>query len=697
MRARRFTDGTIWGIAAAAAVMLVAAVLPAYETVRFRAEDLLLAYHRPTVKSELPVVVVDIDRAALAAIGPWPWSRERLAGLVADIAAARPKALALDILIEGDDQRSPAALARRLADLTRRDDLTTLADGLPDGDQALATALSRTPSILGLALDPDSEHGGPERSPILVAGNPDLPGMWQAQGVSSPPAAMAKVAAGIGVLALPGDVDGRIRRVPLLAVAGNRLHAGLAVDAVRVASDGGALVVDGDDAQLRAGDLAMPLPSDAMLRLRPGNDTNYGARTIAALDVMRSADARQRLEGALVFVGSSAPEVGGLRTGAFGALVASVQIQADAAEQIGAGDAPVGSTRLRIFEALATVALAVAVAFAATRLALVPALLLAAGACSLWLLFCYSALDLRGLLADPVTTPAALVAAFATSALVAAQRARHREAAIRRRFEQQMPPHVLTRLLDDPALLKLEGEARRVTALFTDIEGFTAMTERAGPRALVRVLDRYFDGMVRIAIEHGGMVEKIVGDGLHAIFNAPLDLADHAAKAVACAAKMERFAEAFRASEDARALEFGATRIGIETGDVILGDVGGGRYLDYTAHGDVMNTAARLEAANKLLGSRICIGPVAATEPGLAGGLLRPLGTLDVRGRSVPLAIYGPWPESMSALDKVLWSEAAALLSSDPRRALQTFTELRRAYPADPVLARIIERYSGQP
>lgn len=306
---------------------------------------------------------------------------------------------------------------------------------------------------------------------------------------------------------------------------------------------------------------------------------------------------------------------------------------------------------------------------------------------SSWFAIAFGMLQLQQVLVDPLTPSLATGAAFAISAFLAASRTRIREAAIRRRFEQQLPAAVVRRLLDEPGLLKLEGEARRVTAVFTDIAGFTAMTERAGPRKLVQLLDRYFDGLVRIVVEHGGMVEKIVGDGLHAIFNAPLDLDDHAGKGFACALAIEAFAERFRAEGDALALGFGATRIGIETGDVIVGDVGGGRRLDYTAHGDAMNTASRLEAANKELGSRICVGPVAAAA--IDPSSLRPLGRLNVRGRAEPLAVYEPWPAAMTSDDRAAFMASAALAATDPAKSAAGFAAIAACYPDDMVLARL--------
>ncbi len=179
-------------------------------------------------------------------------------------------------------------------------------------------------------------------------------------------------------------------------------------------------------------------------------------------------------------------------------------------------------------------------------------------------------------------------------------------------------------IVSDPNLVKLTGERREITALFTDIEGFTTMTDRLGPQELVSLLDRYFEGVAAIVMKHGGMIDKLVGDAVHAFFNAPLDQSEHWRHAIACGIEIRSWTEAFRASPENRAAQMGKTRIGIETGDAVVGDVGIAAKLDYTAHGNAINIAARLEAANKDLGSTICIGAGAAERFGK--DRLNPLG-----------------------------------------------------------------------
>jgi adenylate cyclase len=237
-------------------------------------------------------------------------------------------------------------------------------------------------------------------------------------------------------------------------------------------------------------------------------------------------------------------------------------------------------------------------------------------------------------------------AAFVVATMISFVATRRREAFVRSRFEQHLAPAVVRRILERPGMLKLSGERREVTALFTDVEGFTALTRHIDAAILVNALDNYFEGMATIIIAHGGMIDKIVGDAVHALFNAPNDLKDHPQKAVECAIALCSWSEAFRHRPEVAMIGFGRTRIGIETGPAIVGDVGIRAKLDYTAHGDAVNVAARLEAANKKLGSSICIGPVAASR--CDQSLLRPLGNIIVRGRDDAIAVFEPWSSNMA-------------------------------------------------
>jgi adenylate cyclase len=269
-----------------------------------------------------------------------------------------------------------------------------------------------------------------------------------------------------------------------------------------------------------------------------------------------------------------------------------------------------------------------------------------------------------------------------------------REARIRNRFAQHLAPEVVKRIAENPEMLKLRAEKREVTALFTDIEGFTSMTHRAGPEQLVAELDGYIEGVATIIMNNGGMVDKIVGDAVHALFNAPIDLPDHVTQAVASAIEIRKWSEQYRARASARQIGFGRTRIGIETGEAVVGDIGIRSKLDYTAHGDAINSAARLEALNKELGSSICIGPVAASR--CAPQALRPLGTVALRGLEQPIAVFEPWPDTATPEWRRRYLDACAAVAADPAAAAAQFDSLATESPADPVAAGMARRLRDQ-
>jgi class 3 adenylate cyclase len=186
-----------------------------------------------------------------------------------------------------------------------------------------------------------------------------------------------------------------------------------------------------------------------------------------------------------------------------------------------------------------------------------------------------------------------------------------------------------------------EGTAahvRNIAVIFTDITGFLTLVEKSEPTILGEMLNEYMFGMTEIVFAHEGTVAKIVGDAIQILFNAPSDQADYGVRAINCASDLDAWAQEFRLRWKSRGVNFGVTRIGVHAGPALVGNFGGNRFFDYTAHGDTMNAAARLEAANKRLGTRICVSS-AATQ--IAGAFYsRPIGDLLLRGRSEPLRAY---------------------------------------------------------
>jgi adenylate cyclase len=177
--------------------------------------------------------------------------------------------------------------------------------------------------------------------------------------------------------------------------------------------------------------------------------------------------------------------------------------------------------------------------------------------------------------------------------------ARQRQAVAERAYaslSRYFSPNLAQQLASDTDAVDLAGQRREIATLFTDIASFTALVETLEPSVLGALLNEYLTGMTDIVFAHDGTVAKIVGDVLHVLFGAPGEQPDHAARAVACALALDEYAEAFRARCHKKGIALGVTRIGVHAGPAIVGNFGGGRFFDYTAHGDTINVAARLEA-----------------------------------------------------------------------------------------------------
>ncbi len=213
--------------------------------------------------------------------------------------------------------------------------------------------------------------------------------------------------------------------------------------------------------------------------------------------------------------------------------------------------------------------------------------------------------------------------------------ARQRQAAAERAhasLSRYFSPNLALRLASDTDTIDLGGQRREIATLFTDIAGFTTLVETLEPDVLGPLLNDYLTGMTNIVFAHDGTVAKIVGDALHVLFGAPGEQQDHAARAVACALELDLHAESFRERYHRKGIALGMTRIGVHAGPAIVGNFGGSRFFDYTAYGDTINVAARLEAANKQLGTRICVSAILAEKVKDFRG--RPVGDLMLRGRN---------------------------------------------------------------
>lgn len=590
------------------------------------------------------VVVVDIDEASLDALGPWPWPRTRLADLLRRIANGVPRVVGVDIVLAGEDRYAPRRLIEGLSPTDEA--LRNLLAALPDTDAGLAASVSAAPTVLAAlfsdrqtAPDPAVPTATLASVPVLMTGTLPALAPWATAGAVTPLTRIAEKAAGIGIASLAGDADGLVRRAPLMGTAGAAIVPGLAAEVLRQSQAASAFIFDGKQKSVSIGDYAVPLTRELAMRLRPSPPQSWPARTVSAAAILAGDVPASRFEGKIVLVGGSAPSLGALRATAATPLAPSVQIQADALETLLSRHIPYRPGWALPLEIAAFIALAAVGALAGALLGAASAGGITLAIAGLWAGGALAALAARSLVIDPVTPALAAIVAVIASGSVTAVMQRRLASSIRRRFEQHLAPAVVARIVDRPDIVRFKGERREITALFTDIEGFTSLTDRLEAMALIALLDDYFAGVVEAVVKNGGMVDKIVGDAVHALFNAPVALEDHPRQALAAARDILAFTNTFMASEAARRAGLGRTRIGLETGEAVIGDVGTGSKVDYTAHGSAVNTAARLEALNKQFGTSICVGPVLRAQ--LADLEFRPLGAVDVRGRGT-MEIFTP-------------------------------------------------------
>lgn len=256
---------------------------------------------------------------------------------------------------------------------------------------------------------------------------------------------------------------------------------------------------------------------------------------------------------------------------------------------------------------------------------------------------------------------------------------------IRDAFSRYISPNLVRHLIEHPEELTLGGERRDCTFVLSDLAGFTGLVEQAEPETVVTLLNEYLAGMTRIALDAGGTLDRIVGDAVAVMFSAPVTQPDHAERAVRCALEMDAFATSFTASMSREHPRLGGTRIGVCSGPVIVGHVGSKDRLDYRALGDAINTASRLESANRYLGTRICVA--SETVARVANFTGRRIAVLQLAGKRVPVEA---WEALRSSDPQAHWvneyEDAYEQMVSGDSGALETLGELDRMYPGDPLV-----------
>lgn len=668
-------------------------------------ESVFDAYQRlrPRVYQPVPVTIVDIDEASLNRLGQWPWPRLRLAELVERLRDAGAAAIVFDMLFAEPDRTSPSVWSG----IGRGAPPAAAGGGaMEDFDQRFAAALAQAPTVTGFALVNRAEGAPPARHAgfAFVGGDPRpfVPGY--AGAVNSLPL-LERAAAGNGALNVGIAAGGVIRRVPLLLALGDELYPSLVAEALRVAQRADTYVVKtaggGGEASfggtatgithVRIG--AYAVPTDSRGAVWVSYTEPEPRRYLPAWTVLDGSADRDRLQGAVVLIGSTAAGLQDLHATPLALALSGVGIHAQVIEQIMLGihlnrpDWAKGAEVLLML-GLAALLLLLGGRIGAMATAVIGSLATLAAFAASWVAF-----REHRILIDPLFPAAAVLVTYIVFSLIRTLHSEREQRWIRKAFASYMSPKLVKQLVENPQELRLTGERRELSFLFTDLEGFTSLIEQAEPSLIVPVINAYLDGMIRIAFDHDGTVDKVIGDALHVMFGAPVADAAHAGRAVACALAIDRFAHAFARQQRAAGIPFGETRIGVNSGSAIVGNFGGDLKFDYTAHGDAINTAARLEGANKYLGTRVLVSEhTVALCPDFTG---RPCGSLTLKGRSRPIRVYEPidgtpdvgGSDYRTAAAVARYGDAFRLLEAGDAAALAAFAAIVAAHPDDRLAA----------
>ena len=627
--------------------------------------DLLLEGHREGTPSPLPVLV-DIDEKSLARVGQWPWPRSILAELLAVVAESGAAAVGVDILTPEPDRTSLGPLLRsmeRTYGIAPR--LSGVPEELMDNDRILADVLKQIPAVLSSYLDfasSDIPNGPPEVRSLAIVGHADGL-MGTAPGVVMPLPILAAAAPHVGFMNSGPDEDGVMRRVPLMIAWNGVAQPIMSLRALAVAMGNRTIRVspgpDGGE-EIRVGDLKIPLYGGCRLPLAfRGGRGMYPS--FSASDVLEGTVPPENFAGRIVFVGSTAAGLMDIRATPFERSYPGLEIHAAIVDTILSGR----FISVPSWTPGAQVMLIVATGIVATLLFTFsgPLLFLSASALSMATVCAASWNFFRsGLFLSPLYA-LLTIAAEGTFLLMLRFRLESRERRVlRAAFSNYVAPEVVRRIAGGEPV-ELRGEQREISVLFTDIRSFTSISERLSPPQLVSLLNRYFAPMTALVRRSTGTVDKFVGDAMVAFWNAPLDVPDHPKKALFALMEMKR---ALADLNETFEREFGfrlSSGAGLHCGVAHVGNMGTADLMNYTAVGDTVNLASRLEG--------MC--PIYGVDMVLSRDIIKKcdsvfywkkIDSVRAKGRTEPVEIYTPVrDEDVRACGKELelWSDAQAL------------------------------------
>jgi len=657
----------VYLIAAGVALGVFALFLGAPEILR-TAETKLYDVHfalRGARSPEAPIVVVAVDEKSLEAQGRWPWPRAVQARLVRALADGGAKVIALDILLSEPEVSGELRAANQLSERLRGVELPGAAaqvirrelaeiERQADGDGQLGAVLSGSARVvLPIVFEDVSQlpatvpepSGTPLKSALVAFRHYPERLVYpppSARQVTPPIPRLAAAAQALGHVTMIADPDGTTRWEALVVEHRGYYYPSLGVQAVRLALgvDATALKLDFGRV-LEIGPIVAPVdPRNRMLLDYAGPPGTF--RHLSATDVLAGAIPKDAFRDRVVFVGTTAAGTFDLRVTPVSPVLSGVEKHANVAENLLAGRFLRRPDWVELVEAAAIVIWPLFFAWLLPRLRPLPSFGAVVGCWGAMFLGLH--LAFRGGLWLPLVYPTLVMGLTFVGITVYRLWTEERQRLwIKRAFQRFVSPEVVERLVADPASLKFGGETRTLTILFSDIRDFTTYSERHPPEEVVHMLREYLTRMVDQVLTQQGTLDKFIGDAIMALFGAPVPQQDHADRACRAALAMMDELDRLQAKWEGEGREPFRIGVGINTGEVVVGNLGSEQLFDYTVVGDAVNIGARLESLNKEYKTTrpIIISDMTyAALQNKAAFEVHRLGEVLVKGKTRPVVVY---------------------------------------------------------
>ncbi len=648
--AQRFGWGRVFGLALLVALLgLRVWDPPALQILRLKTFD-LYQIAKPREPQARPVIIVDIDEASLSKLGQWPWPRTVTAKLIEIIARDGAAAIGLDIVFAEPDRTSPGLLAKSMPQLSA--EARAELEAAPNHDAILADMIKRTRTVVGQsAYNPranDTREALAPKASFATLGEDPTPYLIAYPGLLTNIPVLEEAAIGRGMFTVLPDPDGLVRRVPVVMKAAGEKIPSLNADMLRVATGQTTYVIKTGEAGVQSVILAgVEIPTDANAQLWIYFSPHDPARFVSAADVLSGKVPPETFKGKLVLIGTSATGLFDVKATPVEPVMPGVELHAQALENILART----SLERPSYAVGAEICLAILVGLIfivlVPILGAIPVAALGSAIAAAMLGLAWYFFTQQRILIDVAYPLISGLAVFLTMVFVNYVREEAQRQQIRSAFSQYISPDLVEQLAREPDRLVLGGETRTLTILFSDVRGFTSISEsyKDNPQELTSLLNRLLTPLSHAVLQHGGTIDKYMGDAIMAFWNAPLNDTSHATGGCAAALTMmenldqvnrERAQEAKEAGTDYEPLRIG---IGLNTGDCVVGNMGSDMRFDYSVLGDAVNLASRLEGQSETFGVPIILGSATAELVKDKFAVLE-LDALRVKGKSEPEIVY---------------------------------------------------------